>query len=100
MTKTLVRAKLSRDAPLAERNPPFPTFADGTEACRTADPELFYPASYGDQYVQPAKQVCRRCPLRWECAEYGIRWEWEHGVLGAMSPQERRDEARRRGWLR
>lgn len=35
-----------------------------------------------------AKSLCAQCPIKAQCAEYGIRWE-SQGIYGGISPRER-----------
>ena len=58
-----------------------------------------YPAAWwfpgrGDP-VEPAKEVCRRCPVMAECREYGMGEYF--GVWGGLSEQERRHIRAARG---
>lgn len=54
-------------------------------------PDAFY-AEYkdGDYFytVEAAKQLCAGCPIKAQCAAYGLRWE-EFGIWGGMTPAER-----------
>ncbi len=60
-------------------------------ACRGMDPDLFYPERGGDsiEHHREAVAVCNRCPVRQECAAYGMRERW--GIWGGMSYHARRD---------
>ena len=62
-------------------------------SCRYCDPDLFFPLSAAgpsQQQIAEAKQVCARCVVRRECAEYALRTRQVHGVWGGMSEEERR----------
>jgi WhiB family redox-sensing transcriptional regulator len=67
-------------------------------ACRSADPDLFFPLSSSglslDQ-VALAKEVCAGCGVRAECLAFALRTNQAHGVWGGMSEQERQLLARR-----
>jgi WhiB family transcriptional regulator, redox-sensing transcriptional regulator len=68
-------------------------------ACRTADPELFFPISStgaGEAHVARAKAVCARCPIRQGCLDYAIDSHQAHGIWGGTSEDERRRIAARR----
>lgn len=56
-------------------------------------PEAFFP-EYGlpgsQSLSNMAKALCAECPIKAQCAEYGIRWETD-GVYGGISPRERQD---------
>lgn len=64
-----------------------------TAACRSCDPELFFPVSSSSvlalEQVAEAKKVCARCSVRPECLEFALRTRQVHGVWGGMSEQER-----------
>jgi WhiB family redox-sensing transcriptional regulator len=64
-------------------------------ACRDEDPEMWYPASTREPVGSPAheaRQICRRCPVRVECARaaadagrsYGI---WAGFRLDGENPE-------------
>jgi WhiB family transcriptional regulator, redox-sensing transcriptional regulator len=62
-------------------------------ACRSADPELFFPISSSGQSMAQeaeAKAICAECPVRRECLAFALRTHQAHGVWGGMSEQERR----------
>ncbi|MFP5023518.1 WhiB family transcriptional regulator [Pseudonocardia phyllosphaerae] len=67
-------------------------------ACRSVDPELFFPESANGRealrQVAQAKRVCRRCPVEDACAQWALA-ELRHGIAGGMTEDERR--RRRRG---
>lgn len=63
--------------------------------CASVDPELFYPPKGGD--IRPAKRICAGCPVRIECAEYGITSNDLYGIYGGLTDRERR-RLRRAGW--
>lgn len=56
-------------------------------ACLEEDPELFFPpGSTGPSAVQAeeAKTVCRRCPVKLDCAGYAVRTKAANGVWGGV----------------
>jgi WhiB family redox-sensing transcriptional regulator len=58
--------------------------------CRETDPEAFFPEK--GQSPTAARQVCAGCPVRTEClADALTRRDVTFGVLGGMTPRERRD---------
>ncbi|MEO3809870.1 WhiB family transcriptional regulator [Sphaerisporangium sp. B11E5] len=62
-------------------------------ACRTEDPELFFPISAtgpGQVQQDQAKAVCGRCPVRLACLDYALATGQEHGIWGGTDPDERR----------
>jgi WhiB family transcriptional regulator, redox-sensing transcriptional regulator len=67
-------------------------------ACRSADPELFFPASSSGHSVEQAeraKAVCRVCIVRRQCLQHAIAANEAYGVWGGMTEDERRRAARR-----
>jgi WhiB family redox-sensing transcriptional regulator len=62
-------------------------------ACRSADPELFFPVSTSgpalDQ-VAEAKQVCASCPVASDCLAWALRAGESAGIWGGTTPDERR----------
>jgi WhiB family redox-sensing transcriptional regulator len=62
-------------------------------ACRSADPELFFPISaLGPSLDQAAaaKSVCEDCQVRQECLSFALSTGQAHGVWGGLSADERR----------
>lgn len=62
-------------------------------ACRSADPELFFPISASGpafRQIAEAKAVCCACPVQQECLTFALTTGQAHGVWGGMSEQERR----------
>ncbi|MEU1043090.1 WhiB family transcriptional regulator [Streptomyces sp. NPDC005551] len=69
-------------------------------ACRSVDPDLFFPVgSTGPAVLQirEAKAVCRRCPVRDACLRWALDTEQTLGVWGGTSENERRALKRRVG---
>ncbi|MFF6996420.1 WhiB family transcriptional regulator [Streptomyces sp. NPDC008313] len=67
-------------------------------ACRTEDPELFFPVgSTGPSLlqIQEAKAVCRGCPVQEECLRWALATGQTTGVWGGTSENERRAIKRR-----
>ncbi|MDN3027039.1 WhiB family transcriptional regulator [Streptomyces sp. S.PB5] len=67
-------------------------------ACRTHDPELFFPI--GDAgpallQIEEAKAVCRGCPVVARCLEWGRAVGVEFGIWGGLSESEHRSLRRR-----
>ena len=61
-------------------------------ACRSADPELFFPVSEAGPSVAQvagAKRVCARCEVRPECLAFALATRQPDGVWGGTSPEER-----------
>jgi WhiB family transcriptional regulator, redox-sensing transcriptional regulator len=62
-------------------------------ACRSADPELFFPVSpagpSSDETERRARAVCAVCPVRPECLQFALATRQPYGVWGGMSERER-----------
>ena len=68
-------------------------------ACRSVDPELFFPVSEigpARQQVATAKAVCDACPVRQMCLDYALSTRQAHGVWGGLTVEERRVVSARR----
>jgi WhiB family redox-sensing transcriptional regulator len=62
-------------------------------ACRSADPEIFFPVSSvgpGREEVARAKEVCASCGVRRQCLQFAIATRQLHGVWGGTTEEERR----------
>jgi len=62
-------------------------------ACRSADPDLFFPLSDSGQSLEQAakaKTVCARCEVRRQCLVFALVTGQVHGIWGGTSEQERR----------
>ncbi|GGV21317.1 WhiB family transcriptional regulator [Streptomyces griseoflavus] len=67
-------------------------------ACRTEDPDLFFPiGTSGPALLQTeqAKAVCRRCPVQEQCLQWALETGQSIGVWGGTSETERRALKRR-----
>lgn len=62
-------------------------------ACRTADPELFFPAAEAGpalaRQVADAKRVCGVCSVRAECLTWALD-ALPYGIAGGLTEDERR----------
>jgi WhiB family redox-sensing transcriptional regulator len=66
-------------------------------ACRSADPDLFFPVSTAGESVAQlakAKAVCGGCLVRLECLAFAVRTRQAYGVWGGLSEHERRQVSR------
>jgi len=62
-------------------------------ACRSAEPELFFPVGTGGPaLVQTAlaTAVCRRCPVMIRCRTWALTTGQTAGIWGGLSEDERR----------
>ena len=102
--------QLARRGRPARRPRPFQVWAarliaDGAwrlgAACRSADPDLFFPVSSTGkslEQVAQAKAICARCPVQRECLAFAMRTRQFHGIWGGLTEQER-DQAEASGQL-
>ncbi len=67
-------------------------------ACRSTDPDLFFPDGENVEGIGRAKAVCATCPVRAECLAFAVELNQSEGVWGGHTPAERR--RLRRSWLR
>ncbi len=61
-------------------------------ACRSADPELFFPISAKGRAaaeIARAKAVCARCRVRSQCLDYALATHQVHGIWGGTTEEER-----------
>ncbi|MGX1248614.1 hypothetical protein RKD48_001125 [Streptomyces ambofaciens] len=67
-------------------------------ACRTEDPDLFFPAGTegpSSLQIEKAKAVCRRCPVAEACLAYAFNHPVNDGIFGGLTAGERRTIVRR-----
>jgi WhiB family redox-sensing transcriptional regulator len=60
-------------------------------ACRSADPELFFPLSGSGkalEQIAEAKVICAGCPVRRQCLEFALRTR-PQGIWGGLTELER-----------
>ena len=61
-------------------------------ACRTADPDLFFPVAVGgsaSSQVNRALRICGGCPVRQACLDFAMRTREPAGIWGGTTPEER-----------
>jgi WhiB family redox-sensing transcriptional regulator len=61
-------------------------------ACRTADPDLFFPVAAGaaaSPQVSLALRICDDCPVKRECLDFAMRTREQAGIWGGTTPEER-----------
>jgi WhiB family transcriptional regulator, redox-sensing transcriptional regulator len=61
-------------------------------ACRSADPDLFFPISNSGPALEQAaeaKAICATCRVRRECLAFALRTGQAHGIWGGTSEDER-----------
>jgi WhiB family transcriptional regulator, redox-sensing transcriptional regulator len=61
-------------------------------ACRTADPDLFFPVAVGgaaSPQVALALRICDGCPVRQACLDFAMRTRELAGIWGGTTPEER-----------
>jgi WhiB family transcriptional regulator, redox-sensing transcriptional regulator len=73
-----------------------PLIAEGrwrsAAACRSADPEVFFPISSSGkslEQIAKAKAICAGCPVGRECLAFALRTHQVHGIWGGATEEER-----------
>jgi len=68
-------------------------------ACATVGGDFWFPerdtGTNNTTEMLTAKAICRTCPHRTECAEWGVNKE-VHGIWGGLTPRERASIRRQR----
>ena len=64
--------------------------------CRGTDPDMFFPVKGSNHKIAKLKAYCEPCPVREQCAEWGIHHEIL-GVWGGLSGRDRELIRRERG---
>ena len=67
-------------------------------ACRSADPDLFFPISDSGparEQAAKAKAICATCRVRRECLVFAVGTEQVYGIWGGTTEQERAAVRRR-----
>ncbi|NUR93587.1 MAG: WhiB family transcriptional regulator [Nonomuraea sp.] len=67
-------------------------------ACRSSDPELFFPLAPTPAQEAQAKRICAGCQVLQECRSYALRAGEAEGIWGGLTPQERRRSRFPAGW--
>lgn len=72
-------------------------------ACRSADPDLFFPVSTSGRaitQIETARRLCASCLVKRECLDFAMDTMEAEGIWGGTTPDERirirRQEAARR----
>lgn len=63
-------------------------------ACRTVDPELFFPGHGASN--REGLAVCARCPVRDPCLEQALATGETYGIWGGTTERDRRSIRRKR----
>ena len=73
-----------------------PLIAEGrwrsAAACRSADPEVFFPISNSGkslEQIAKAKAICAGCPVGRECLAFALRTHQVYGIWGGATEEER-----------
>lgn len=69
---------------------------DNEAACRSVEPDIFFPETTSQRAIAAAKVVCYGCPVRAKCLEYALEARLDHGVFGGLTEAERRSLRRSR----
>ncbi|WP_326837929.1 WhiB family transcriptional regulator [Amycolatopsis rhabdoformis] len=68
---------------------------EAAAACRSEDPELFFPLPQATPQIRHAKAVCATCPVRLDCLYLALGHGLDHGIFGGFTEEERRSLVRR-----
>lgn len=70
-------------------------------ACKGVDTEIFFVEKAGRpsraderKAYDPARMICRHCPVVDDCLEYALRYHIKQGMWGAKTPTERQQIAK------
>jgi hypothetical protein len=77
-------------------NRTFHDSLDGTQHCRSAPVQMFFPATRADSGARKAKEICAGCPFQPDCLRYALTHDL-HGVWGGATRSERIAYQRARG---
>jgi WhiB family redox-sensing transcriptional regulator len=73
---------------------PPPWLSEGIEGpCADADPEVFFPPTYGlacASEIREARKVCGRCEVLERCLAWAVPQTDLEGIFGGTTPRERR----------
>lgn len=94
-------AQINGSGPSVINNPWLPAQPPRSEywwedaACRTADPELFFPTreiprEQRRAAERKAKSICAGCPVIAECLQTALERDERHGIWGGLLPRERK----------
>jgi WhiB family transcriptional regulator, redox-sensing transcriptional regulator len=68
-------------------------------ACRSAEPDLFFPISSvgpAERQIERAKKICSGCAVRRECLEFALSHDQVYGIWGGTTPEDRQRDRRRK----
>lgn len=63
----------------------------GDAACKGMDVNMFFPEPgfNGNADAQKARAICATCPVKQQCLDDAIIYQYEQGIFGGMSQKER-----------
>jgi WhiB family transcriptional regulator, redox-sensing transcriptional regulator len=82
---------------VADLRPPAPWMSEG--ACRSEDPELFFPIGEGGAssgQIQQAVSICHGCGVEAQCLRFALINGIKDGIWGGRTEQERHAMVRTR----
>ena len=65
-------------------------------ACRTEDPDLFFPDKTDTDARREAKAICAGCPVRVQCLQFALRHRGTQGIWGGTTHKQRRSILKKR----
>jgi WhiB family transcriptional regulator, redox-sensing transcriptional regulator len=64
---------------------------DGTQLCKTVDPDLFFPEDYLDKdQIEKAKAICNDCWIKNKCLSFAMENKEREGIWGGTTPADRK----------
>lgn len=59
-------------------------------ACRSYDPEIWFPNRHDNYSFSRARLICKSCPVLETCLDWAVSRKIEHGIWGGKTAPERR----------
>lgn len=59
-------------------------------ACRTEEPDIFFPGRKEADKVKKAKEICAGCPVSAQCLEWALYHNEREGIWGGVSARQRK----------
>ena len=57
--------------------------------CASTGIDKFFPGRGQSSLIKKAVEICKECPVRFECHKYAVENGIEHGVWGGSTPDQR-----------
>jgi len=64
---------------------------DGTQLCKTVDPDLFFPDDYlNKEQIEQVKAICNDCWIKDKCLSFAMDNKEREGIWGGTTPADRK----------